>query len=231
MLERARADGLLVSNEAQVKRDDIVDWPVKERDEYVFMPVNTVVNAFHLRSLTLMAELAKALQKDTEAADYLARERATRAAFQEKLFDPARGTYRDGEGTDHAAQHANLFPLAFGLVPPEHRAGVSAWVSQRGMACSVYAAQYLLEGLFQSDAGAAALQLITAPNDRSWKTYGRKRHDHNLGGLGSEIQAEPGLESRLGAPPPRTCCRVSCSAPVPSRPVGAGQSSSRIRAR
>lgn len=169
LLERARADGLLVSNAAQTRHDDLVDWPPKERDGYVFQPVNTVVNAFHLRSLTLMAELAKALGKDAEAADYLARERITRAAFQEKLFDATRGVYRDGEGTDHAAQHANLFPLAFGLVPAEHRARVTAWVGQRGMAGSVYAAQYLLEGLFQNDAAVQALALITAPTDRSWK--------------------------------------------------------------
>jgi hypothetical protein len=160
---------LLVSNAAQVKRDDIVDWPVAERDGYVFKPVNTVVNAFHLRSLTLMAELAKALGKDADAADYTSKEATTRKAFQEKLFITGKGIYRDGEGTDHASQHANLFPLAFGLVPEEQRAGVTAWVGKRGMACSVYAAQYLLEGLFENEAGGHALALITAPGDRSWK--------------------------------------------------------------
>ncbi len=169
LLRRARADGLLVSNAAQVKRDDIVDWPVAERDGYVFKPVNTVVNAFHLRSLTLMAELAKALGKDADAADYTSKEATTRKAFQEKLFITGKGIYRDGEGTDHASQHANLFPLAFGLVPEEQRAGVTAWVGKRGMACSVYAAQYLLEGLFENEAGGHALALITAPGDRSWK--------------------------------------------------------------
>jgi alpha-L-rhamnosidase len=169
LLKRARGDGLLVSNDQQIKRDDIVDWPAKERDGYLFKPVNTVVNAFHLRALTLMAELAQALNKSAEATVYTTRERTTRAAFQEKLFDAARGVYRDGEGTDHASQHANLFPLAFGLVPGEHRAGVTAWVAQRGMACSVYAAQYLLEGLFENGAAPEALRLITAPTDRSWR--------------------------------------------------------------
>jgi alpha-L-rhamnosidase len=37
------------------------------------------------------------------------------------------------------------------------------------MACSVYAAQYLLEGLFERGTGAQALALITAPADRSWR--------------------------------------------------------------
>jgi hypothetical protein len=167
--ERARADGLLVSGEKQIRRDDIVDWPVAERDGFVFKPVNTVVNAFYLRSLALMAELATALGKPDEAAQFVAQERQARTAFQEKLFDSARGLYRDGEGTDHASLHANLFPLAFGLVPAEHSARVTQWLAGRGMACSVYAAQYLLEGLFANGAEQAALALITAPTDRSWR--------------------------------------------------------------
>jgi alpha-L-rhamnosidase len=169
LLERARSDGLITSDAAQIKKGDLVDWPVTERDGFVFTSVNTVANAFYLRGLALMADLAHALRHDADAADYTARERAARAAFQEKLFDPARGVYRDGEGTDHASQHANLFPLAFGLVPASERSRVTAFVVSRGMACSVYAAQYLMEALFGNGATDAALTLITAPGDRSWK--------------------------------------------------------------
>jgi hypothetical protein len=167
-LEDARADGLVVSGGNRTHYD-VVDWPEGERDGYVFKPINTVVNAFHLRALTLMAELARALHQDADAADYAARELAARAAFQDKLFDPVRGLYRDGEGTDHVSVHANLFPLAFGLVPAEYRAHISEWLCKRGMACSVYAAQYLLAALFENDNAAKALDLMTAPNDRSWK--------------------------------------------------------------
>ncbi len=166
---QARPDGLIVSTRAQIKRGDLVDWPAGERDGFAFTPVNTVINAFHLRSLTLMAELARALHRNADAADYTAREQVARKAFQEKLFDSARGVYRDGEGTDHASLHANLFPLAFGLVPEAKRAQVAQWLADRGMACSVYAAQYLMEGLFENDCATQALALMTAPNDRSWK--------------------------------------------------------------
>jgi hypothetical protein len=167
--ERLRADGLLTSNAAVIKKGDLVDWPTTERDGFVFTPVNTVVNAFYLRSLALMAELAAALHRDAESASYRAREKATRAVFQQKLFDSARGVYRDGEGTDHASQHANLFPLAFDLVPAAERARVTAFVVSRGMACSVYAAQYHLEALFAHGGAADAHALITASTDRSWR--------------------------------------------------------------
>ncbi len=169
LLVRAREDGLLVSNERQVKHNDIVDWPMGERDGFVFKPVNTVVNAFHIRALQMMAQMGEALGKGTEAAEYDAMASKAHAAFQKNLFDASQGAYRDGVGTDHASQHASLFPLAFGLVPDEHVEAVAGFVGKRGMACSVYAAQYLMEGLFTNGEAKRALELITAPGDRSWR--------------------------------------------------------------
>ncbi len=169
LLERAGADGLVASNQQQRERNDIVDWPAGERDGFVFREVNTVVNAFHLAALARIAELARALGRQAEADDYAARERQSRAAFNQALFMPDKGAYRDGLGTDHASSHASLFPLAFGLVPEEHVPAVRDFLARRGMTCSVYAAQYLLEGLFRNDADEAALALITAAGDRSWR--------------------------------------------------------------
>jgi hypothetical protein len=131
--------------------------------------VNTVVNAFHLRALTLMSRLARALNRTADADDDEARERVALATFQEKLFDPVRGLYRDGEGTDHCSLHANLFPLAFGLVSAGDRPHIAQWLGERGMRCSVYAAQYLLEGLFENGQAGQAIALMTAPGNRSWR--------------------------------------------------------------
>ncbi len=167
--ERARADGLLVSNQKQQKRDDIVDWPTTERDGYVFTPVNTVVNAFHLRALQRMSELAIAARKPDDAKSYQQQYQKTLAAFQEKLIDPQTGIFKDGESTKHSSLHANLFPLAFGLVPEKNRKRVIAFIKQRGMRCSVYAAQYLLEGLYEQGEAQTALDLMLADGDRSWK--------------------------------------------------------------
>jgi hypothetical protein len=167
--ERARADGLLVSNDRQIRRDDIVDWPAGERDGYVFTPVNTVVNAFHLRAIQLMAEMADSTDHQADAVRYRAQYQKAYESFQSKLFDPSTGLYTDGESTKHSSLHANLFPLAFGLVPQARKARVIDFLRQRGMKCSVYAAQYLLEGLFEHHQATAAYELITAAGDRSWK--------------------------------------------------------------
>jgi hypothetical protein len=169
LLDRVGPDGLLVSTANHIKKGDLVDWPVGERDGFVFKPVNTVMNAFYLRSLALMADLARALGKDSDAADYQARAQKGRAVFQEKLFSVEAGLYRDGVGTEHASLHANLFPLAFGLVPEPNRAKIAGWLVERGMKCSVYAAQYFLEGLFENGQGGRAIELMVAPGDRSWR--------------------------------------------------------------
>jgi hypothetical protein len=116
-----------------------------------------------------MAEMAEAVNNPTEAREYREREQLVRNAFINQLFDSQRGLFRDGIGTDHCSLHANLFPLAFGLVPPEKKKNVAQWLGQRGMKCSVYAAQYLLEGLFENEEDTRAMALITAANDRSWR--------------------------------------------------------------
>ncbi len=166
--ERARADGLLQSNRQQITRDDIVDWPAAERDGFVHTPVNAVVNAFYYRSLCLMGKIAEALGKTDDADRYNRMARQVRESFNATLFDTKRGLYVDGEGTDHASQHANLFALAFGLVPAERKPTVVEFVKSKDMACSVYGAQYLLEALYESGEADHGFNLMTAPGERGW---------------------------------------------------------------
>lgn len=169
LLDRVGENGLVRSEERHVKREDIVDWPKGERDGYVFTSQNTVVNAFYLQATKLMAQMGKALEREGDAAEFTKREAKARAAFQSTFFDRERGLYRDGADTDHVSLHANLFPLAFDLVPKQHRAHIAGWLADRGMRCSVYAAQYLLDGLFENNQDTAAIELIVAPGDRSWR--------------------------------------------------------------
>lgn len=173
LLHKARADGLL-------RAGAIVDWPPGERDGYhdgqadpadarqIGPEINTVVNAFHYRALQCMARLAHALHRRRDAAQFTARAARVQRAFQRAFFDRARGIYRDGEGSTHASLHANLFPLAFDLVPASSQDRVADFVESRGMACSVYAAQYLLEALFRAGRDTAALALMTSRSRRSW---------------------------------------------------------------
>lgn len=146
----------------------IVDWPSGERDGFEFADVNTVVNAFYCRNLQQMADIATALGKTADATKYTAMAQTAIAALNQNLVSAATGLYVDGAGSTHSSLHANMIPLAFGLVPADHAARVTAFVKSRGMVCSVYGAQYLLEALYTAGEADAALSLMTASTLRSW---------------------------------------------------------------
>jgi len=175
--QRARPDGLLNTKGLR----DIVDWPRGERDGYDFRDVNTVVNAFHYENLKQMAMFADALGKSEDAEQYRERAQKFYDTFNAKLFDEKRGVYVDGEGSKHASLHANMMPLAFGLVPRDRRKSVADFVVSKGMACSVYGAQYLMEGLYKAGRADDAFALLTSKDIRSW---------YNMIRVGSTITLE-----------------------------------------
>jgi hypothetical protein len=115
-----------------------------------------------------MSLLADALGKTDEARKFREGASQVRESFQRAFFDPARGLYTDGEGSDHTSQHANFFPLAFGLVPEPRIAAIADFIESKGMACSVYGAQYLLEALFAAGRANHAIGLMNARGPRSW---------------------------------------------------------------
>lgn len=188
LIDRRRDDGLLLGRNRGEPRD-IVDWPAGERDGYDMAPaVKTVVSAWHVESLRCMARIAAVLGRDADAAELARLAATTVAAIDAELWDEARGCYVDGldpetkERSAHTSLHASLFPLAFGIVPEDRVARVVAFVESRGMACSVYGAQFLVDGLYRAGAADAALRLLTATDERSWA--------HMLYDVGSTVTLE-----------------------------------------
>jgi alpha-L-rhamnosidase len=187
LCELDRGDGLLDTRKERItpallqrlklpKMDDIVDWPpgsftqggTGERDNHEMRPVNTVVNALHALACRHMSWIAQAIGRPADADAWTARAQKTAAAINSLLYDQQAGAYFDGEGSTHHSQHSSLFTLAAGIVPDEHKARVLDFTIGRGMACSVYAAQWLLDALYLNGRPEAALALMTATHDRSW---------------------------------------------------------------
>lgn len=179
LLALERADGLISTTQPPVpgevgeaihikKIRDIVDWPAVERDGCEMKAINTVVNVFHCRALQLMANLAGVMKKGDDEKLFKAAAAKVLRSLNEKLVDPVTGLYVDGEGSKHSSQHANMFALAFGLVPADRKATVAEFVKSRGMACSVYGAQFLMDALFDNGMAEQPMALMTADNDRSW---------------------------------------------------------------
>ncbi|NQV35010.1 MAG: hypothetical protein HQ515_20115, partial [Phycisphaeraceae bacterium] len=158
---------------------DIVDWPQGppkgtkaagnqspwsggETDQFVYTDYNAVVNAFHYRSLVLMGNIARVVGNRDDHAFFVKRSQAHRAAYLSIFFDPEKGVFTDGESTDHASLHANMFPMAFGMVPEKDVKTVAEFIKSRGMACSVYGSQYLLEALYNAGEADHAMALMTS---------------------------------------------------------------------
>ncbi len=196
LMELARADGLISVESPEMSGEfmlrlgfadstqrlrDIVDWPSGtirfgnqeatqrgERDGYEMLAINTMVNAFFYHNMVLMAELASIVGKPGEEDYFKMMAAKVKQAVNTLLFDQEKQVYVDGEGSLHSALHASMAPMAFGMVSPLSEKSVSEHIKSRGMACSVYGAQYLLEALYLGGEAEYALELMTATHDRSW---------------------------------------------------------------
>lgn len=159
---------------------DIVDWPQRgsyigpekehggETDGFVFTDYNAVVNAFYYRTIVLMHKISAALGKTSEAADYLSRAKEHYRSFQQVFRNPVSGLIKDGDTTSHTSLHANMFALAFGLIPEQDLPAVVKFIKSRKMACSVYGSQFLLDALYEAGERDYALSLLTSTTERSW---------------------------------------------------------------
>jgi hypothetical protein len=190
----AREDGLISSRrvtteimkslgfkDPKERLRDIVDWPPAqkdtgwklataegERDGYDMVEVNTVVNAFYYRNLVLLSHIAGIIGYKKDSLKYYNESVRLRKVINEKLTDRKKGIYVDGENSSHSSLHANMMALAFDLVPEELRSSVVSFIKSRGMVCSVYGAQYLMEGLYRSGESDYAFSLLTTKSDRGW---------------------------------------------------------------
>lgn len=158
---------------------DIVDWPHSgmlglsnddsgETDGFVFTDYNTVVNAYHNKVLQAMSVFANIVGEREDSKYYTKRVEEHKEAFNKLFFDSDKGYYNDGIDTDHSAVHSNMYALTFGLVPEKHLKTVTDFVKSRGMACSVYGSQHLLDAVYAGENAAYGMELLTATHDRGW---------------------------------------------------------------
>ncbi|MEI7948245.1 MAG: alpha-L-rhamnosidase C-terminal domain-containing protein [bacterium] len=198
-------DGLLVTS-PEKKADkpgirDIVDWPTSERDGFEFKPVNAVINAFFFLNLNQMADIAGTLGKTNDSVAFRGLAKHVMREYNRILYDAKKGCYVDGEGATHASLHANMLPLAFGMVPESERERVADFVKSRGMACSVYGSQYLLEALFEAGREVDAIALMTSESDRGWMNMMREGSTISMEAWGAKYKKNLDWNHPWGATP------------------------------
>ncbi len=158
---------------------DIVDWPQTgvvgdekehggETDGFVFTTYNAVVNAYHYEAVRTMSLIAEALGNHNDRQFYMAEAERIKRQYNRLLLDTRKGYYRDGVETDHCSLHANMFPMAFGMTPDRYVGRVADFIRSRGMACSVYSSQFLMDAVYHSHDADHGLQLLSSTAQRSW---------------------------------------------------------------
>lgn len=107
-----------------------VDWPSSQRDGFVFVPVNTVVNAHYVGALREYGELAGAPGVGNASGGAWAANASAALAqsMRERLFNGSAGGFVDGLGTTHMAIHSTVYSAARGVVGGEGGAAMQAQV-------------------------------------------------------------------------------------------------------
>lgn len=97
---------------------------------------------------------------------------ATATAMQALLVNPDTGLFRDGllGAEDHSAWHAQTNALWHGVAPNSTKSKMLAFLSQKGMVGSVYAAYSVFMALYAdvNDHGAVGLDFLTRCDDNSY---------------------------------------------------------------
>ena len=151
----------------------IIDWPAPMRYGYdMATEARTVINAYAYADFTILEQVATLTGNLQDASDYRAKATGIKQAMNKYLINPD-GVYIDGllaDGTPskHISQHANMFPLALGIVPDRNRTVVINAVKQRKMHVGMVTLGFLPQALGEADEGRHLLNLYTNPEWDGW---------------------------------------------------------------
>lgn len=151
----------------------IIDWPASMRYGYdMETAARAVVNHWAYADNDVMSKIAEAVGNAADRDLYRRRANDLAAAINERLLN-ADGVYidglkADGSASTHASQHANMFPLALGFVPPERRAAVTAKVKELQMRVGMVTVLFLIRGLGEAGEGEHLIELLTNAEWPGW---------------------------------------------------------------
>ncbi|MHC4873126.1 MAG: alpha-L-rhamnosidase-related protein [Planctomycetota bacterium] len=177
----AREDGLIVTEDdlsnhkvveiikpREGRFRNLVDWPRNMRDDYEIGSVNTSANSFHVSSLRAIAGIAEAVGKAEESKTFAEKAAAVCRAMEKSLLDKETKLFIDNIDSSHSSIHASIQPLFHNVVDYSKRPEQVSFIKSKGMACSVWASQFLLESLCRCGEEEYTLSLMTGEGERSW---------------------------------------------------------------
>ncbi|MFT4177632.1 MAG: family 78 glycoside hydrolase catalytic domain [Luteolibacter sp.] len=151
----------------------IIDWPATMRYDYdMKTDPRTVLNGWAYAGLQTLAKISAETGNNADQELYLKRADALRTAFNDKLLSPA-GVYVDGllgggKPSAKTSQHANMFPLALGIVPEDKRDSVIELVKQQRMRVGMITVRWLVLALGEARQGPHLIDLFTNKEWDGW---------------------------------------------------------------
>ncbi|MBR4441621.1 MAG: alpha-L-rhamnosidase [Bacteroidales bacterium] len=177
---------------------DYIDFPDGETDGYERGECNSVVNEFHYKALMLLANIATAIGNRFDAENYQDMARQTLRSVNSMMTDSC-GVYTDALSSNHRSLHANMLALAFDMVDYNRMDSVRSFVKSRGMACSVYGAQFLLDAVYNSGMYDYGYKLLTDTCKRGWYNMMRSGSTITTEAWDKEFNPGHGWNSACGA--------------------------------
>ena len=145
---------------------DIVDWPKGEQDGYEFGKYNLVPNCWQYMAFCRAAQSAALLNREEDVLLFeKAAERSRRAIRGTMLKN---GFFTDNPESEHSALHSCLFPVLWNVAEESEKPAILKRMQSKGMACSVFGAQFLLECCYENRMADYALERILSRDLRSW---------------------------------------------------------------
>ncbi|MFC1781632.1 family 78 glycoside hydrolase catalytic domain [Planctomycetota bacterium] len=156
-------------------RYGIIDWPAHMRYGYdMSTESRTVINAYAYIDFDIISKIAEVLGNTADRDTYQIKAWDMMDAINLRLLN-AQGVYIDGiisarqfRQSSHVSQHANIFPMALGIVPPANVELVIAKIKELQMSVGMVTVRWLPEAIGQADQGSHLIELYTNTNWDGW---------------------------------------------------------------
>ncbi|MCA9956618.1 MAG: hypothetical protein KC434_17940, partial [Anaerolineales bacterium] len=182
----------------------IIDWPPTMRYGYDMTAVSrTVINAYAYADYDIIAKIAAVLGETALQHIYRSRAENIAAAINQHLLTNAGiycdGLLADGNQSPHAAQQANIFPLALGIVPPDKQTAVLQHIQSLKMSVGMPTVYWLIRAVGEMGAGEHLLDLYTRADWDGWAKNLTQGATCTWEGWDSDIQTAQSLSHPWGA--------------------------------